>query len=44
MINHEINGKKIEVISHQKKDKRENTQQKFNNLYVKNFAKGTNEE
>jgi RNA recognition motif-containing protein len=42
--NYELNGKKIEVIIHEKRDKRENATQKYNNLYVKNFLPGTNEQ
>ena len=40
----EVKGKKVEVIFHQKKDKRDNLQQKYNNLFVKNFPSGTTEE
>eukprot|EP00350_Pseudokeronopsis_sp_OXSARD2_P007899 CAMPEP_0170543294 /NCGR_PEP_ID=MMETSP0211-20121228/2456_1 /TAXON_ID=311385 /ORGANISM="Pseudokeronopsis sp., Strain OXSARD2" /LENGTH=209 /DNA_ID=CAMNT_0010846629 /DNA_START=553 /DNA_END=1183 /DNA_ORIENTATION=+ len=40
----EMKGKQIEVNAHQKKEKRENITQKFNNLFVKNFPKDTTEE
>lgn len=33
--------KALEVSEHQKKEKREWTQQKFTNLFVKNFPDGT---
>ena len=41
----EIRGKKIEINRHEKKATRENPQQtKFNNLFVKNLPKGTDDE
>mmetsp|Transcript_29926 Transcript_29926/g.22180 ORF Transcript_29926/g.22180 Transcript_29926/m.22180 type:complete len:99 (+) Transcript_29926:599-895(+) len=40
----ELKGKALEVNCHQKKDKREVVQQKFNNLFVKNFPRETTEE
>jgi polyadenylate-binding protein len=44
MNDKEINGKKIEVVRHEKKDKRETTgPSKFNNLFVKNLPKGTDD-
>ena len=40
----EIKGKKLEVNKHEKKDKREPiTTAKFNNLFVKNLASGTDD-
>lgn len=39
-----LSGKKLEVIQHQTKEKREKTEAKFNNLYVKNFELGTTDE
>ena len=37
------NGKELEVVIHTKKDKRETTNTKFNNLFVQNLPAGTNE-
>lgn len=39
----ELNGKKIEVLKHEKKDKRETLVSKFNNLFVKNLPSGTDD-
>jgi RNA recognition motif-containing protein len=38
-----VEGKNIEVNRHEKKDKREVGPQKFNNLFVKNLPKGTDD-
>lgn len=44
MNNHEIKGKKLEINKHEKKDKREAfIAAKFNNLFVKNLPKGTDD-
>jgi hypothetical protein len=40
----EIHGKKVEVHKHEKKDKRDTqVTAKFNNLFVKNLPKGTDD-
>lgn len=40
----EVKGKKIEINKHEKKDKRETpATTKFNNLFVKNLPKGTDD-
>lgn len=40
----EFHGKKLEINKHEKKDKREQTGlSKFNNLFVKNLPKGTDD-
>lgn len=40
----ELNGKKIEINKHEKKDKRDTLATiKFNNLFVKNLPKGTDD-
>lgn len=45
MNDREIKGKRIEVNVHTKKDKREvQNPAKFNNLFVKNLPKGTDDE
>jgi len=44
MNSHEIKGKKLEINKHEKKDKREPfIAAKFNNLFVKNLQKGTDD-
>lgn len=40
----EINGKKIEILKHEKKDKRDHAPAKYNNLFVKNLPKGTDDD
>jgi polyadenylate-binding protein len=44
MQNYEMHGKKLEIAQHLSKDKRDRTEAKFNNLYVKNLLPGTSEE
>lgn len=40
----EIKGKKVEINKHEKKEKREGLgSSKFNNLFVKNIPKGTDD-
>lgn len=41
--NFELRGKKLEIDTHEKKDKREPTLMKFKNLFVKNLPKGTDD-
>ena len=42
---YQIKDKKIEILLHEKKDKREvQPQAKFNNLFVKNLPKDTDDE
>jgi polyadenylate-binding protein len=38
-----LRGKKIEIDTHEKKEKREPLNTKFNNLFVKNLPKGTDD-
>ena len=40
---HEMNGKKLEVTRHEKKDQRADKSQIYNNLFVKNLPKNTDE-
>lgn len=43
MNDKEIRGKKIEINKHEKKDARKSQPTKFNNLFVKNIPKGTDD-
>lgn len=44
MNDQEVKGKKLEINKHEKKDKREpQGSTKFNNLFVKNLPKGTDD-
>jgi hypothetical protein len=43
MNNFELRGKKLEIDKHEKKAKREPVATKFNNLFVKNLPKGTDD-
>jgi hypothetical protein len=44
MNNHELHGKKIEVVQFVNHTKRQPGESKFNNLYVKNIPTGTTDE
>jgi polyadenylate-binding protein len=41
---HEFRGKKIDIEIHEKREKREQLTTKFNNLFVKNFPAGTDDQ
>lgn len=43
MNDKEVHGKKLEIAIHEKKDIRKQLPQKFNNLFVKNLPKGTDD-
>lgn len=40
---HELNGKKLEVVKHEKREARADKTQKYNNLFVKNLPKDTDD-